>query len=318
MPAVGPSLAEALHPVPTGDSDVTAAQVSRILAAVALVPAGAPLGTAAGGVVSADGRWQLGVASGAHTKPVAEYVGAEVRAQTRLRRIAELTERLASLEDQARAAQSELADLTERQDDLEQLRRPPGDQQLTGAWARLEETERVAAGLRQQAATAARAAQNARSACVDARRRADATATAHDLPADRDALLTVRSALDALADGTRRLRGSVDATAKGLTAHRDERRNYELARTAREEAELEYARRADELAKALREIRTLEGAVGATEQDILADEQTIGRRLDEIGEELPKARRTAARLHDEVVRGELDEHTTSSRRRRPR
>ncbi|WP_431683774.1 TIGR02680 family protein [Kitasatospora sp. KL5] len=308
-PADGPSLAQALHPVPTGDSGVTAAQVSRILAAVALVPAGAPLGTAAGGAVSADGRWRLGVTGGAHTKPVAEYVGAEVRAQTRLRRIAELTERLAGLEDQARAAQSELADLTKRQDDLELLRRPPREQQLTGAWARLEETERVAAGLRQQAATAARTAQDARSGCVDARRRAEATATAHDLPADRDALLTVRSALDALADGTRRLRGRVDATAENLAAHRDERRSYERARTAREEAELEYARRADELAKARREIRKLEGAVGATEQDILAEEQAIVRRLDEIGEELPKARRTAARLHDDVVRGELDERT---------
>ncbi|MGX4733239.1 hypothetical protein [Kitasatospora griseola] len=37
--------------------------------------------------------------------------------------------------------------------------------------------------------------------------------------------------------------------------------------------------------------------------------RAIVRRLDEIGEELPKARRTAGRLHDDVVRGELDERT---------
>jgi uncharacterized protein (TIGR02680 family) len=307
--ADGPSLAEVLRPVPTGDSGATAAQVSRILAAVALVPAGAPLGTAMGGAVSADGRWRLGVATGAHTKPVAEYVGAEVRAQTRRRRIAELADRLASLEGDMETARFELRRLTERQADLETLRRPPSDQQLTGAWVRLEETERIAASLRQKAATAARAAQDARSGRVDARRRAEATATAHDLPADRDALLTVRSALDSLADGTRRLRGRVDATAEGLAAHRDERRSYEQARTAREEAELEYERRAGELAAARRDIRKLEGAVGATEQDILAEEQAIVRRLDVIGEELPKARRTAERLHDDVVRGDLDERT---------
>ncbi|MEU4587934.1 TIGR02680 family protein [Kitasatospora aureofaciens] len=308
-PADGPSLAEALHPVPTGDSGVAAAQVSRILAAVALVPAGAPLGTAAGGAVSADGRWRLGVAAGAHAKPVAEYVGAEVRAQTRRRRIAELADRLASLEGDLETAQFELGDLIKRQADLELLRRPPSDQQLTRAWARLVETERIAAGLRQKAATAARAAQDARSGCVDARRHAEAAATAHDLPADRDALLTVRSALDGLADGTRRLRRRVDSTAEGLNAHRDERRSYEQARTAREEAELEYARRAGELAAARRDIRKLEGAVGATEQEILAEEQAVVRRLDEIGEELPKARRAAERLHDDAVRGELAERT---------
>ncbi|MDH6114890.1 uncharacterized protein (TIGR02680 family) [Kitasatospora sp. MAP12-44] len=309
-PAGGWSLANVLRPVPAAGGGVTAAQVARILAAVALVPVGVPFGAAAGGAVSTDGRWRLGVAGGAHTKPVAEYVGAEVRAQTRRRRLDELAHRIGEVAQETEHARSHARELTDRRAALDELlRRPPTSRTLTGAWARLEETERITADLRQAAAAADRVAQDARTRCVDARRRAESAATAHALPADPRALPLVRSALDGLADGVKRLRRRVASAADGLAAHREERRSYQRARTAREEAELGYGRRAAELATARRDIRKLESAVGASEQAILAEEEAVVRRLDEIGRELPGAQSKAVRLHDEVVRAEQDEQT---------
>ncbi|MCX4745927.1 TIGR02680 family protein [Kitasatospora sp. NBC_01287] len=309
-PVDGWSLAHALRPVPAAGHGVTAAQVARLLSAVALAPGGSPLRAAAGGAVSTDGRWRLGTAGGAHTKPVAEFVGAEVRAGTRRRRIAELTSRISEVESEAEVARSHAQELTERRDALDDLlRRAPTSAPLAGAWARLEEAERIAADLRQAATVAGRAAQDARAGSVDARRHAEAAATAHALPADQGALLMARAALDGLADGTRRLRRRVADTAEGTAAHEQERRRYDRARSALEAAGLEYGRRAAELAAARREIRTLEGAVGATEQEILDEEQTAVRRLDAIGKELPTARRKAEQLHDDLVRAEQDEGT---------
>ncbi|MFJ3220994.1 TIGR02680 family protein [Kitasatospora sp. NPDC086801] len=309
-PVGGPSLADALRPVPVPGSGVTDDQVGRILAAVALVPGGADLPAAPGGAVSTDGRWRLGIASGAHAKPVAEYVGAAVRAETRRRRIAELGERIAVVEHDLAAAAARVAELTRRRTGIDELlRRPPSSQALTGAWAHLEEAQRIADGLQRAAVLAARAAQDARAACVEARRHAEAAATAHALPTDPNALSVVRSASDGLADGIRRIRRRIGSAADALAAHREERRSYDRARTTREEADVEYLRWVARLTAARRDIRKLESAVGATEQEILAEEQAVVRRLDEIGGELPKARRQAERLHDEVVRAEQDERT---------
>ncbi|HEY0539409.1 MAG TPA: TIGR02680 family protein, partial [Actinoallomurus sp.] len=77
----GPSLADALRPVPA--DGVSAATLDRLLRSIGLGES-----EAAHSWMCTDGRWRLGVAHGAHAKDDPEYVGAGVRAATRRRRIA--------------------------------------------------------------------------------------------------------------------------------------------------------------------------------------------------------------------------------------
>ncbi|MFE2811424.1 TIGR02680 family protein [Streptomyces nigra] len=318
----GPTLAQMLRPVDAPDSGVTAEQVERVLDAVALaggkILTGGP-GTVGMGVhmgadaephtaIGTDGSWRLGIAHGRHTKEAAEYVGAEVRAETRRRALAELDRRLLDLQKELLERRRGLRILTEHRDLVtDTLRRPPPARGLTDAWARTAEAERAAETLAAQANAAAREAEQARARAVVARREAEATASAHDLPADPAALQTVRLALDRLGQGAQRLRRRVGAVLSAADGHRVGRADYERAESARQEAESDYAEPLARLEAARRTVRVLEEALGATEQEILAREAERKRRLDAVGQQLPGARRDMADVHDRRVRAEEDE-----------
>ncbi|MFF7284572.1 TIGR02680 family protein [Streptomyces griseorubiginosus] len=320
-PVPGPTLAQVLRPVAAPDSGVTAEQVGRVLDAVAL--AGAETLTGEPGAMGADadaevaepqtaigtdGSWRLGIAHGRHTKEAAEYVGAEVRAETRRRALAELDRRLLDLEQELTERRRGLRILTEHRDLVtDTLRRPPPARGLTDAWARTTEAERAAETLASQANTAAREAEQARARAVIARREAEATASAHDLPTDPAALQTVRLALDRLGQGAQRLRRRVGAVLSAADGHRVGRADYERAESARREAESDYAEPQARLEAARRTVRALEEALGATEQEILAREAETKRRLEAVGRQLPGARRDMADVHDRRVRAEEDE-----------
>ncbi|MEV7786588.1 TIGR02680 family protein [Streptomyces sp. NPDC088106] len=316
-PVPGATLAQVLRPVAAPDSGVTAEQVERVLGAVAL--AGGEIFTGEPGTVDVaephnaigtDGSWRLGIARGRHIKQAAEYVGAEVRAETRRRALAELNRRLLDLEQELMARRRGLRILTEHRDLVaDTLRRPPPARGLTDAWARTAEAERAAETLASQAYTAARGAEQARARAVVARREAEATASAHDLPADPAALQTVRLALDRLGQGAQRLRRRVDAVLSAADGHRAGRADYERAESARREAESDYAEPLTRLEAARRTVRALEEALGATEQEILAREAETKRRLEAVGRQLPGARRDMADVHDRRVRAEEDERT---------
>ncbi|WP_432026198.1 TIGR02680 family protein [Streptomyces sp. 1222.5] len=321
-PVPGPTLAQMLRPVAAPDSGVTAEQVERVLDAVALAGGktltGEP-GTVGMGVhmgadaephtaIGTDGSWRLGIAYGRHTKEAAEYVGAEVRAETRRRALAELDRRLLDLEQELLERRRGLRMLTEHRDLVtDTLRRPPPARGLTDAWARTAEAERAAETLASQANTAAREAEQARARAVVARREAEATASAHDLPADPAALQTVRLALDRLGQGAQRLRRRVGAVLSATDGHLVGRADYERAESACREAESDYVEPLGRLEAARRTVRALEEALGATEQEILAREAETKRRLDAVGRQLPGARRDMADVHDRRVRAEEDE-----------
>ncbi|CAM5367813.1 TIGR02680 family protein [Streptomyces violaceorubidus] len=323
-PVPGATLAQVLRPVAAPDSGVTAEQVERVLGAVALA-AGETLTGEPGSVgvdlhvgadvdveraelhtaIGTDGSWRLGIVRGRHTKEAAEYVGAEVRAETRRRALAELDRRLLDLEKELVERRRGLRILTEHRDLVaDTLRRPPPARGLTDAWARTAEAERAAETLASQAYTAAREAEQARARAVVARREAEATASAHDLPADPAALQTVRLALDRLGQGAQRLRRRVGAVLSAADGHRAGRADYERAESARREAESDYAEPLTRLEAARRTVRALEEALGATEQEILAREAETKRRLDAVGRQLPGARRDMADIHDRRVRAE--------------
>ncbi|MER5211847.1 TIGR02680 family protein [Streptomyces sp. NPDC002838] len=316
-PVPGATLARVLRPVAAPDSGVTAEQVERVLGAVALAGGRVltsdadTVDTAEAGphtAIGTDGSWRLGIAHGRHAKQAAEYVGAEVRAETRRRTLAELDRRLAEAEGELAERRHSLRILTEHRDQIgDTLRRPPPARGLTDAWARTAEAERAAESLASQASTAAREAERARARAVAARRETEATASAQDLPADPAALETVRLALDRLAQGTQGLRRRVRVVLSAAEGHRGGRTDYERAESARREAESDYAEPLGRLEAARRTVRGLEEALGATEQEILALEAEAKRRLDAVGRQLPPARRDRADLHDLRVRAEEDE-----------
>ncbi|MGW7041780.1 TIGR02680 family protein [Streptomyces avermitilis] len=312
-PVPGETLARVLRPVDAPDSGVTAEQVERVLRAVALARGGIVAGEvdtagAAHTAIGVDGSWRLGVARGRHAKQVAEYVGAEVRAETRRRTLAELDLRLTRVQGELAERQHSLRMLTQHRDQVgDLLRRPPSARGLTDAWARTAEAERTAESLAGQAATAAREAEQARAGAVVARREAEATASAQDLPADPAALETVRLALDRLGQGAQRLRRRVRAVLSAADGHRGSRTDYARAESARRDAESDYAEPLGRLEAARRTVRALEEAIGATEQEILDREAEAKRRLDAVRRQLPRIRRDLADVHDLRVRAEEDE-----------
>ncbi|MGW2699897.1 TIGR02680 family protein [Streptomyces sp. NPDC001340] len=310
----GATLARVLRPVAAPDSRVTAEQVERVLAAVALAAGGGLADDADAAeagphtAIGTDGSWRLGIAHGRHAKQAVEYVGAEVRAETRRRELAELDRRLADAEGGLAERRRGLRILTEHRDQVgETLRRPPPARGLTDAWARTAEAERVAESLASQASTAAREAEQARARAVAARRETEATASAQDLPAELAALETVRVALDRLGQGTQQLRRRVRAVQAAAAGHGGGRGDYERAESARREAESDYAEPLGRLDAARRTVRALEDALGATEQEILTREADVKRRLDAVRRQLQLARRDLADVHDLGVRAEEDE-----------
>ncbi|MFI1418745.1 TIGR02680 family protein [Streptomyces sp. NPDC020731] len=322
-PVAGPSLTRVLRPVAAPDSGVTAERVEHVLRAVALTEGGAfdsdagtPAGTPAETsrrphtAIGTDGSWRLGIARGRHTKQAAEYVGAEVRAETRRRTLADIDRRLSDTESELEEHRHRLRVLTDHRDQaVDTLRRPPSARGLTEAWARTTEAERAAESLASQASTATREAQRARARAVTARRETEATASAQDLPADPAALETVRLALDRLGQGTQQLRLRIRAVLSTVEGHRAGRTDHERAASARREAETDYAGPLGRLETARRTVRALEEALGATEQEILDRESEAKRRLDAVERQLPPARRDRDEVHDHRVRAEEDERT---------
>ncbi|GGS95023.1 TIGR02680 family protein [Streptomyces chromofuscus] len=303
----GPTLADVLNPVEAPGSGVTAARTGSVLRSVALVAQGTTE-AAADSAIGTDGSWRLGVARGRHIKETAEYVGAEVRAETRRRALAGLARRLTAVHEELGEQERALRILTEHRTQVtETLSRPPAARGLTDAWARTAEAERTAQVLAGQASTAAREAEQARARAVAARRETEANASAHDLPVDRAALDSVRLALDRLGTGAERLRRGLRAVGPVLDGHRRAREGYERALTSRREADSDYAEHLARLDAARRMVRGLEEALGASEQEILAREDEAKRRLEAVRRQRPGTQRDMSATHDERVRAEEDE-----------
>ncbi|MER6677920.1 TIGR02680 family protein [Streptomyces sp. NPDC000983] len=305
--SAGPTLAEVLRPVPAPGSGVLPEQVEQVLHTVALITEGAT-GALAESAIGTDGFWRLGVARGRHTKQAAEYVGAEVRAETRRLALAELDRQLADIQAQMARLEHDVRVIAEHRAQVaDVLRRPPSGRPLTDAWARLTEAEHTVQALAAKAAAAAREAEGARARAVAARREAEATASAHDLPVAPAALDSVRLCLDRLGTGAGRLRRRLGVVAASTDAHRRSREDYGRALTSTGEAESDYAEPFARLDAARRTVRGLEAALDAPEQEILAREDEAKRRLDAVGRQLPGAERDLSAEHDERVRAEEDE-----------
>ncbi|GAA2463382.1 TIGR02680 family protein [Streptomyces macrosporus] len=299
------TLATALRPAAQPESGITLERVEHLLSAIALAPAGE---ATAAGAVYYDGSWRLGPLRGRHTKDGAEYVGAAVRAGTRRRILVELGERLAEVERRLADDRGCLDELDSRRRALTSAERDfPRSRSLARAWTELESGEKELRSLTAKATRAAREAEEARTLAVNARGKAEATATSHDLPADPDVLERVRTALVTLQDGIGRMCRAIRGTADGLGRNRTDRTRYERAHGDRLEAEENHRVRLGELHTARQDLRTREEAIGSSEEEILAREEETKQRIANADRARHGVERERDGLHDRRVRAEEDE-----------
>ncbi|MFI6978172.1 TIGR02680 family protein [Embleya sp. NPDC050154] len=295
----GQSLDDLLVPVSVPESGVTGGQVRALLRSI-----GVHEGTSR---IAPDGTWKLGVATGTYTKAQAEYVGAEVRAATRRRRLAELVIRIENARVEHESRQAALAGLDRRREELRALLRAlPSGRDLHAAWVRLGEAREQSRDLATGLAVARRDADAKRVVEVTCRERAHAYATAHALPAEQAELARLRGLVDRVRHDVEGLRRRVLAARDALAPHRDARDGW---RTAHEEHDRLVAAHEDSLLHLAEEragLAVLEAALGEDPQAILAREREVSRRLEEARGEIRPAERAVARIHDEAIRAETE------------
>ncbi len=265
-PAAGETLADLLFPAQGGA--VAAGIVHSVLASIPVCATAAEAATDV--AIGRDGSYRLGNAVGRGPQRPAMLLGAVARERHRLTRLAEIDAALAVLDGGLAELDREAAGLDRRQAaaDAELAAQPSGEpvdaatRALADAMARLDDArERLA-----QSSDRRRTAEDAVRASL---RELTALAARHRLPADRDGLAQLRTALDRLEQAqstwSRRARELQAAT-------RLERRALERAAAAaaaadRARADAEAAARVS--AEAAQRWATLEASVGADHTEVV-------------------------------------------------
>ncbi|WP_055546298.1 TIGR02680 family protein [Streptomyces sp. NBRC 110028] len=303
----GATLGNALRAVSYPESVVTIEQVERILHTIALSSSEE---TTAASAVHYDGSWRLGALRGRHMKDEAEYVGAAVRAETRRRKLAELEQALAEVEQRLTIEHHGLAEIDAWRRALASgMRVFPQARRLAHAWSQIKDAETAVQVLAGKVVSATREAEEIRSTAVADRAEAEATATANDLPTDPDALSRVRTALAGLQSGIKHVQRAIQSTVRDLSSSVAEHEGYGRACDDRLEAEQDYQLRLDELRPARQALRMLEEAVGSAEDEILAREAETKGRIASAVRSVPEAQRALGELHDQRVRAEEKEES---------
>ena len=281
--------------------------IDRLLHSVGLEESVGLGESAARSWIARDGRWCLDVARGAHGKDRAEYIGAAVRAATRQRRIAELTERIGELEAELAAATTARTTIERLRGALrDALREVPRGRPLLEAWSGYDHAVADVTRLAGELMIARREAEQATAKAVDLRTRAQAQATSDGLPTDRDQLSRLQGDLGGLRKDLDGMRAGAGRVLGRLQAHARTRLSWQQARQARVAAERDYQTAYQKFTAARRDLDLLEASVGATEQDIMAREADAQARLDDATGRLPHARSVREAAHDSRVRAESD------------
>ncbi len=292
-PAADATLLEALAPV--ADQAVAEAVVTELLRGVGLG------GHDTGPWVDFDGRFLLGPLAGRGSKDRAEHIGAAAREARRAARIAELRDRIASLEAEIEAHDAGIAEVDRRRAALDaELDAMP----TVDAIASAVDALRVASALEaeagrahEQASVAARTAAGAEIA-ADAVRREHADA--HGLPAPLD-----EAALDGLGDAAAELPGAAAAVGSAWALADREAQAAATVATRLSEAQRvagEQDRRArDEQAESDRlaaEHAAREEALGATGEE-------LRRRHAEVVSALQTTRATHRHASEAAQRAQI-------------
>lgn len=278
--SVSPSLGSLLVPVPDVGADEQA--VAAVLAAVGVGAAsGAPLW------VSTDGRFGAGPLRGRHTKQAAEHIGAGAREVARRRRIAELEADLDQAGQEQVIEEGVHAALVAWRDAVRPL---IADFPPTRG---VDDAAAAAVGAVRDAQRAAEKASDARSAAVEAQRRAEQAwalaeteAAEHGLPVTVESLAEVAEELGEAAAVLRRLPDTLGVARRSLSDWRDAVATWERETAAHEEAADEAGQAQDAATGARTELTATEAALGDTAERVAAQVTELTQRQAGLAEEL--------------------------------
>jgi uncharacterized protein (TIGR02680 family) len=224
---LGQALVPAIDPGDALASQVDAALVQRILAAIGWGASEHPAW------VDAAGRWRLGAARGVWSKTQAEYLGSGAREAARRRRLQELAQALSELEAQRTRLSQHIDTLKKRRATLDSEHQSiPNDEPLRQAHLEAAALERRLAAQKTELQRLENALQAALEHSEQRRRERDESALDLSLPTDALGLQAVEQAL---AD----YRASAGAYWPSLSAHWNKRiAQQQTAQSLLENAEL--------------------------------------------------------------------------------
>jgi uncharacterized protein (TIGR02680 family) len=283
----GPTLANLL--VPEDQPAVPADRITAMLASIALVDTV----TAHSPAVDTAGRYGHGLLLGAHSKPAAEYIGATARAARRAARLREYDRQLADLDAAIAALNATIEQAHSRLDGIEAAARelPPvhpilrtvAEVVATAATLRARREAATEAGTRLDRAIAEQAAATTALARLAAERA---------LPADQ--VDRVASAVRHFEQLGQQLVAAHFSTATAARAVEAAHARYREARDALHSAQARHEEAAQQYAEMEEAYRTLDEAVGADVQQVLADVATTQDALGAAERDLREATEAAA------------------------
>ncbi|TNM37718.1 TIGR02680 family protein [Nocardioides albidus] len=297
-PAASPesgTLADVLRLDLPADSDVTAADVRRVLAAIRTDDI-----AEAAVSVALDGSWRIGPAHGRATKERAQYVGATARTQERERRLSDLDQRIEEARAAHGAAATAVAKAKAAIAALERWEQTlPSPTALREAWSQLKVVREAEDRDDTANRDVQRLAQEARAVTARAMSELDRLATGHGLPTDLDALAAVEQRIRDLLDGLAALVGAVSRLVR------------DLRRWSADHDEVRLG--AESLAHEEREARAADRRTEETRAELTALRESVGASVRELEEKVSAAKESRS-VHSRQAKVAEEERTRAIER----
>ncbi len=269
-----PSLADWVQATVPAGCAVPADIVERVLSGIACTDDD-PIDSEAW--IAPDGRFRLGALSGAWGKPAAVYIGHAAREAARMRRLAEIANRLAQLADELTAVQTMAEQIEQDRERADgEWRLAPADEVLRGAHLAAAASARAARLASERQAEADTRCREAEQALKAVREQRAADAVDLRLPETPDALPAVETALDHYRDLQARLEQAAHEFRLALP-------EWQRQRAREHEARSDLRHREEDLAAT-----RVEAEEASARLDVLR--QTVGAKVEELQRQLAKAR----------------------------
>ncbi|MEN3379338.1 MAG: hypothetical protein V7604_4693 [Hyphomicrobiales bacterium] len=303
------SLADWLQVDLPADGMVPAAVVERVLSGIACTDHD-PIDSEAW--VAPDGRFRLSALAGAWIKPEAVYIGYAARATARTRRRAEISARLAQLDDELIVLQAMAEQLARDQSEAaEEWRLAPLDETLRNAHLAAAAATREAEIARQQLAEAAAQYHASEQVLQAARQRLAADAADFRLPVSPADLAGVETTLSRYQDTQLQLTQAVHEVRLALPDLRRQRIRENEARDDLKAQEEQFATARIEAEETSTRLNVLRETVGAKVEE-LQRQLAVARAAVEAGDHVVKLAGKALREAGEARAVAAEQATTAS------
>ena len=289
----GDSLMSQLFPVVPENSSVPLPLMEALLAGVA---SGAVDDPRAESWVSVDGRYRLGVLTGAWNKSEAVYIGYTARAEARQRRLQEVIRQLQALEEEDAALWQAFEVLAAERADAESERRSaPSDAPLRTAVLTAASAEREVIQARSRLDSADAQCGQAEEEFQAEREMLESDAVDLHLPSILADLGPIASAVDRFTDAHHML-------VQAAQAWRGAWLDFSQQQEREAEARSALAQRAEELATASDRAETARARYAVLNESIGAKVETLRQQLGEAAENVRHADGDVNRKQDELMR----------------